>query len=675
MGVRASSDDAGSPADVCRTIDSLLERLARLSTSDAAPERFLVQLLAAAMREAEAIGGAIWAANDCVLERFTDEALTAAPRAARNVARLQLIKQVIDGGISATAIIDWTTPAGTTGRFVSVCAPFAIDRDARGCFELLLSVASPPSVQERTRGLTEAFAELVADYFTRRQIADLRQREIHWQSLSNFLEAIHRPALRECAVAIANEGRWFCQCDRVSVLYRQRSRCKVLAVSGVDRIDARSSLVACLEELADHVLKTGEALWEVGQPMQRPPPLEAALDNYFEQSHSRAIVALPLISRSSGAITNTELVAPTGPVSQCSGILVLEWFAPPAIDESARERIELVARHGASALSVAHATERLPLIAINRALAKIAWIAGPQQLPRALWIAGLMAAFLLALVFVPADFDIAADGELQPLERREVFAPSDAVVDEILVEHGDKVSAGQALLRLRSAALDLESARLRGEIQTTEKRLAAIRWARFERDTEQSTTAHRRLALTAEEEELKESLASLRRQEQILTQERALLEVRSPLDGEVLTPDVARSLAARPVERGQSLLSVGKVEGRWSLELAVPDEQIGYVLAAAEEAHRDGAALPVSFLLVGEPGVTYQGYVERIERRAHVDEKSGKPVVEVVAQLDEAIDNARPGAAVVGKIYCGRRSLGFVWLHDAWNSVRRRLLF
>jgi hypothetical protein len=129
------------------------------------------------------------------------------------------------------------------------------------------------------------------------------------------------------------------------------------------------------------------------------------------------------------------------------------------------------------------------------------------------------------------------------------------------------------------------------------------------------------------------------------------------------------------VERGQPLLSVGNVEGRWSLELAVPDEQIGYVLAAAEVAHREGATLPVSFLLVGEPGVTYQGYVERIARRAHVDEKNGKPVVQVVARLDEAIDNPRPGAGVVSKIHCGRRSLGYVWLHDAWNSMRRRLLF
>jgi hypothetical protein len=174
---------------------------------------------------------------------------------------------------------------------------------------------------------------------------------------------------------------------------------------------------------------------------------------------------------------------------------------------------------------------------------------------------------------------------------------------------------------------------------------------------------------------LKASLAGLRRQEQLLSQERALLEVRSPLDGQVLTWDVARSFAARPVERGQSLLSVGDVKGSWSLELCVPDEQIGYVLTAAEQSHPDGEPLRVSFLLVGELGVTYHGHIDRIARRGHVDEKSGKPVVRVVVWLDEPIKNPRPGAGVVARIHCGRRSLGFVWLHDAWNSVRRRLLF
>ena len=86
-------------------------------------------------------------------------------------------------------------------------------------------------------------------------------------------------------------------------------------------------------------------------------------------------------------------------------------------------------------------------------------------------------------------------------------------------------------------------------------------------------------------------------------------------------------------------------------------------------------ALDVSFLLVADPSVAYRGVVERIARRAHVDEKSGEPVVQVIVRLDDGIENPRPGAGVVAKIDCGRRSLGFVWLHDAWNSVRRRLLF
>jgi hypothetical protein len=33
----------------------------------------------------------------------------------------------------------------------------------------------------------------------------------------------------------------------------------------------------------------------------------------------------------------------------------------------------------------------------------------------------------------------------------------------------------------------------------------------------------------------------------------------------------------------------------------------------------------------------------------------------------------RPGATVVARIHCGRRSLGFVWLHEFWEAIRLRL--
>jgi hypothetical protein len=674
-GVRESDVEAHGPFDACREIDHLLDRLSRLTTSELAPEKFLDQLLVEAVREAAAIGGAIWAGRDCLMERFSHTAQAMASLATRNAGRCNLVERVISLGVADKSIIEQANTDGSPGRLLSIVAPFPVESNGQGSIELLLPVASPPQAQDHAMRLAEAFAELIGDYYTRRQIVGFRHREEHWQSLSRFLEAIHRPGLRDAAIAIANEGRWFCRSDRVSVLCLQKATCKALAVSGVDHVERRSNLVARMEELADAVLKTNEPLWHIGTSPPPVPQFEGTLQNYLEQSHSSALVALPLTNRASGTATNNDPAARTELESCALGVLVLEWFAPPVIDDAARQRIELVARHSATALSVALATERLPLIAVNRALAKVTWLAGARQLPRVLWIAGFLAVLLLALIVVPCDFEITADGQLQPLERREIFAPSDAVVDGVLVEHGDEVAAGQPLLRLRSAPLDFESARLRGEIQTAEKRLAAIRSARFEPDKDQSAPAHRRLELTAEEEELKASLSSLQRQEQLLVEERALLDVRSPLDGRVLTWDVARSLAARPVERGQPLLSVGNVGGLWSVELCVPDEQIGYVLDSAEQVRGDGLSMPVSFLLVAEPGVEYSGFIERIARRGHVDEKSGKAVVQVVVRLDDPIENPRPGASVVGKIHCGRHSLGFVWLHDAWNNIRRRLLF
>ncbi len=35
----------------------------------------------------------------------------------------------------------------------------------------------------------------------------------------------------------------------------------------------------------------------------------------------------------------------------------------------------------------------------------------------------------------------------------------------------------------------------------------------------------------------------------------------------------------------------------------------------------------------------------------------------------------RPGATVTAKVYCGRRSLGYVWFHDLLAFVQSRILF
>jgi multidrug efflux pump subunit AcrA (membrane-fusion protein) len=298
-----------------------------------------------------------------------------------------------------------------------------------------------------------------------------------------------------------------------------------------------------------------------------------------------------------------------------------------------------------------------------------------RRLSSIAWAVLIASALFLALVFVPADFEISVQGELLPAQRREIFAPTDGVLEAILVEHGDDVVPGQPLLRLRSTALDLESARIDGEIQTAEKRLAAILAARLESDSDPKAREGHALALTAEEEELKETLKSFRQQEQLIDRQRAELEVRSPQGGRILTWDVARTWSSRPVERGQSLLSLGNVSGDWQLELRVPDHQIGYVMDAAEKARRENSPLAVSFLMFAVPHAVYEGEVSRIAMRGQWDESRNESVVLVTVRCSQPIDEPVAGTTVIGKIQCGRRSLGFVWFHNAWNSIRRRLLF
>ena len=270
---------------------------------------------------------------------------------------------------------------------------------------------------------------------------------------------------------------------------------------------------------------------------------------------------------------------------------------------------------------------------------------------------------------------------MQPKLRREVFARSDGIVEKIDVRQGQKVAAGDVMVILDKPQLDFEFGRLarrdsdrsgRGSPQSKPRAWPPIATARRTRPDKVNQ-------LTAEEEEAKSSLASLLKQQRILRAQRHDLELRSPLDGTVLTWNAKDLLAARPVARGQSLLTVADLAGDWVVELQVADNRIGHVLAAQQrdvQAGRTGD-LPVQFLLATEPGVSYTGKIQRVALATESDKATGATVEVTVAFARDEIapDQLRPGATVVAKIHCGRRSLGYVWLHELWETIESRMMF
>ena len=178
--------------------------------------------------------------------------------------------------------------------------------------------------------------------------------------------------------------------------------------------------------------------------------------------------------------------------------------------------------------------------------------------------------------------------------------------------------------------------------------------------------------LTAQGEELRQLIHGLQEQLQILQRQLADLEVRSPIDGAVVTWNLRELLEARPVSRGQILMTLADLAGPWQLELRVPDRRVAHVLAAQREM---GADLDVFFTLATDPGLKLRGKLEHMGMRTEMGESHEAFVLAKVAIDRRDIPDLIPGTTVVTKIHCGRRPVGYVWLHELIDTVRTWMLF
>jgi hypothetical protein len=358
------------------------------------------------------------------------------------------------------------------------------------------------------------------------------------------------------------------------------------------------------------------------------------------------------------------------------GAVIFERFDAVADGDGFRELVSAVARHGGRALANARMHEDIPFLPILRLLGRLGWLTRVRNWPK-LFLAGIAVAGVgAALALVPADFHVEGPGELQPVRRRDVFAPADGIVDDLRVDQGSEVDpakAGQDTLAvLRRPELEFEATRVAGELLTTQKRLAAIETARLDPARIQGDAPEQYNDLTAEEEELKEQLASLRRQADVLERQQSDLTVRPPIAGQVITWDLRKQLEARPVEQGQKLMTVADLDGPWIVELRLPDHLLGHL---HEVARRAEEPLPASFLVKTDPGTTHAGTVEKVALASETDAQGTRSVLVTIAIDGDRIPGQRPGASVLARVHCGRRPIGYVWFHEIWETIQSRWLF
>lgn len=625
-------------------VDGLLEHAETLGQTPVATAEYYEQVLGELADILEAHSVAVWSIReDSATLLFDTQGDSDRDRIAtfvEPVGRLESDRTVI-------------VPPGVGGRwpnateFARCLACVSVAPSLR----LTLDVRLPPTAQrgENLADVVAAVAAVIVEFHRGRQLTRMFSLLSERDRVAELCRTLHSTLdRRRIALDFANDGATALRLDRVSVLLAEDSGFRLESATAVQELNRRSNASRAIEQLVFEVCRQGTSL-----------PWTSA-----DQPHDAARTYL----RESGA--TRVRVEPLGPKpgswEGACGAVVFESFGTEPLNPD-YDGIPEVCRHAATALSNAATLEAHGLS--GRLLR---WKALARS-HRARTVAVSIVGVVIALLLIPADLELEAHGQVQPTRRRSVYAPADGIITQVAVSNAAQVADGEPLAVMRNPELDLEEQRVRGEIATTNARLAAVRASRVDHDRRGSNSSSAG-QLTADEEELKQALASLNRQLDIVNRRVAELTLRAPLAGQVVRWDLIRSLESRPVRQGQLLMQVVDPAGPWEIELRIPDRHVRHVLAA-QAAAKDSNGLPVRFLFRMSPKATYFAKLDTVNLATDLDQAGELSTFAKVTLNPKEIPDLRPGSSVIAKLDCGRRSLGYVWLRELLEFLQTRVLF
>jgi hypothetical protein len=686
--------------DTWREINDVLNDVARLSQSDVDSDQFFTDFIDVCVQTLAGIAGAVWLKqpDDSLALRYhsnyADTGLSLAADSEDDRRHALLLKEVVaDSTGKGVALPPHIGSEGESSAVnnptphLLLISPIAINRETTGVVEVFQRSNASHAASQGFLRFLDSVAQLAADFLRNVRFRSLQSQADVAARFEQFTQRIHDGLnVRRTAMMIANEGRNVIGCDRVSVALMHGRRCRMIAVSGVDSIDRRSNLIRAAEDVMTRVARTRQDFWyqdeHNSQPDKLPSQIAKPLDRFFDDSPARELGVIPLIKTSHKAGFENDRPANSGKAKAKApiivGVLMVERFEPVE-DSLFSARVDSVGQQSALALGNATEHSNLPFLSLIRILQAIGFRFSLKQLPRTVVVLSLLVGAILALVLIPADFTIDGRGELQPAERRGVFATATGVV-EVLSEKlaGDNpmpdVEEGDVLIQLADSKVEFEFARIDGALKTAQASLLTKQIQR--RNLKPNDPSIRDLMdqLSAEETELEVEIKGLEAQLAVLVRQQKDLSLRSPITGRVMTWEPAKVLGNKPVQQGERLLEIAKVDGQWVLEIRVPDQNIGYVKLARRELK---PKLDVSFVLATNPEVTFKGTVLSIAEETRHHEQDGPTVLVTVAIDRESIPvgQLRMGATVIPHIHCGERSIGFVWFHEVIHAIKTRLLF
>ncbi len=482
-----------------------------------------------------------------------------------------------------------------------------------------------------------------------------------------FIHSLHQSLdLKENAATIANETRRFLECDRATVVVTQGKRIRTLAVSGQPSVNRRSNAIRMLEKVVSKVLPTRQMFWYPDEE-SLPPQIDGPLQDYLANSATRTMVVMPVFDKSESK--QMQVDAHREQKKMIGGIIV-EHCREQWDREQQAPVVELAMRHASDAYRNAWNHQSLFLYTVWKWLGKSKIILAARHLPKTIAASVGLIAATLALIFVQSDFQLSCDGSIIPQQRALVFPSRPGVVKEVLVDHGQKVKKGQTVATLTDLDLDYQITEIDGRIKEVEQSIRSINSMRLSRKRGEEESLQQE-NLKAQQAELE----SLQQQQRIFIERQNALVVTSPLAGQVMTWEVRKRLQNRPVSVADQLMEIADVDGRWTLELDLPDRKVGHFMKRWREAQSEDEPVEVEFILAAEPGVTHRGEVNSVGTTTEVNAANEHHLKILVDIAIEGIDIRQSRSGVTAKIDCGEASLGYVWFHPVSEFLQAKVLF
>lgn len=447
--------------------------------------------------------------------------------------------------------------------------------------------------------------------------------------LANLAAVNEHDRFLPAAMAFCNEVAAAWRCERVSLGFVEAPQVELKAMSHTEKFNRQTRIAQLIEAAMEECLDQD---MEVYHPAGRDAEfVDRAARELSAEGGSSAVLSVPL--RRGGKVVAAATLerpadSPFGAGEVESIRLACELVTPRLADLRARDRwigakAAGWARRGlASMVGARHTWLKLLALALVGGCVYLAVARGEY---------GIKARFVLAA------------------SRQQVLpAPFGGEIEDVLVEVGDRVAAGQVLARLQTLPLRRGLSAAEAELFEHEKQADA---ARADKQWAQAQVA------AAKARQLRERIGLLR--DRI---DRASIKAR--VAGTVVRGDLARFVGAS-VEKGQVLFEVAPIESLRA-ELSVPEDQIADLLAARQRGEVRGTLAAASY-----PDRRIEIVIDRVHPLA--EEEDGQTVFRVRATLARTDDWMRPGMEGVAHVSLERRRLAWIWTRRLVNWLRLRL--